>query len=253
MLIVVEAAILDRKETPIAANTEASHREGPLPAAGAAQVGAALADLSTAVERLQALYASLPDASLAHRDGPEWGPREALIHLVFWHEQYAAAPAARAAGGGAAPVAPALKEWDAPGAGREPALVRGTFKEWNARAVERERDVPVPALLARLAGAHARFGDAARGADALSWRMSFREGSKPWPFAEALRLIASHIRLHDGRVRKLARPVVPARTRARKPMTPHGPVTAGCAAHRYLPRGPRDEVEVLSVAGISCR
>ncbi len=234
MLIVVEAAILDRKETPIAANTEASHREGPLPAAGAAQVGAALADLSTAVERLQALYASLPDASLAHRDGPEWGPREALIHLVFWHEQYAAIA-------------------EAPAAGREPALVRGTFKEWNARAVERERDVPVPALLARLAGAHARFGDAARGADALSWRMSFREGSKPWPFAEALRLIASHIRLHDGRVRKLARPVVPARTRARKPMTPHGPVTAGCAAHRYLPRGPRDEVEVLSVAGISCR
>lgn len=141
-------------------------------------------DIGRALDDFASLYGSLPSSARSSSDGPAWGPREALAHLAFWHEQYAAITEALARG--------------AP-----PPLLEGTFKAWNARAVVLLREETEEALLARLREAQRRLLAAVEHSDAAAWSMSFRRGSKPWPMPRALELIAGHIRLHASRLRGL--------------------------------------------------
>jgi hypothetical protein len=146
----------------------------------------AVAAVEDAICSAVAAFRALPAEVRGLAPGPEWGPRENFVHLVPWHEQYAS-------------IAEALAF------GRAPELIHGTFKAHNARFVEANRGLPNAVLIERLEAAQERLAAAARHADAAGWLMSFRAGSKPWPFPEALRLIAGHVRLHTGRMLKPAR------------------------------------------------
>ena len=55
-------------------------------------------DIGRALDDFASLYGSLPSSARSSSDGPAWGPREALAHLAFWHEQYAAITEALARG-----------------------------------------------------------------------------------------------------------------------------------------------------------
>ncbi len=114
----------------------------------------------------------------------KWGPREVMIHLVFWHEQYAQI-AANVLGG------------------RKPDLLPGTFKEINASAVEQNASVPVEELIARWSTAQKKLQRISNRPEAKRLKLCLREGSKEWPFPVLVRLAAGHISTHEKKVRKL--------------------------------------------------
>lgn len=110
----------------------------------------------------------------------QWGPREVFIHIVFWHEQYVS-------------ITKALLARD------RPRLLTGTFKQHNALAVERNKDVPVEVLIERLQQAQAELLPSYEAAKNL--RIAFKEGGKVRSYPEAIERIEQHIRSHLERLK----------------------------------------------------
>ena len=125
---------------------------------------------------------SLPADALALSKTDRWGPREVLIHLVFWHEQYA-------------------RIGEDMAAKRQPVMLRGTFKELNRTAVAENNSVPVETLIERWDSAHKRFVHVAKMRNAHHLKFSLREKSKQWPMADIIRLAAGHIQNHQSDLR----------------------------------------------------
>jgi hypothetical protein len=90
-----------------------------------------IASLSEAVSSFRHLIRSLPESSLSPSTGAEWGPREVLIHLAFWHAVYAS-------------TLRALLD------DRVPEMPVGTFKGLNAKSVRTNVTTPSDQLLASL-------------------------------------------------------------------------------------------------------
>ncbi len=129
---------------------------------------------------------SIPADKLQPSLSPEWGAREIIIHLVFWHEQYVAI----------------LHEVIA---GRNPKLLKGTFKEANHRAVKELLPIPISQLCTRLLRAQEQLQQIASTPQAKTLKFSFKEGGKVWPFEEALERIEKHIQTHLQTIQKLVR------------------------------------------------
>ena len=92
--------------------------------------------LTAAVEEVAAEFER---DGLAPLSGGEWGPREILCHLVYWHEWYA--DVAGCVNGGT-PVSPKV----------------GSFPEFNRQSVVELGGAPVPRLVERLRRAQGRLG-----------------------------------------------------------------------------------------------
>jgi hypothetical protein len=100
----------------------------------------AIQELREAVDEFSRFIRDLPEAALLDK---AWGPREVLVHLVFWLESYVAQTEAILAG--------------------EPfKLLRGRFDDLNSQAIEASRGVAVDELLRRHQMASERLGSLAQ-------------------------------------------------------------------------------------------
>lgn len=122
----------------------------------------------------------LPEEHLAPAD---WGPREVLVHLVFWHETY-------------------VSTIEALIAGRTPDLPEGTFAELNAQAVRQNAEVPIARLLERFRKAQSRLEELAILDPSRSWTIPAKAGSKARPLDELIKRIEAHIRNHEIKLRR---------------------------------------------------
>ncbi|WP_324716669.1 DinB family protein [Carboxydochorda subterranea] len=151
--------------------------------------------LRAAVASFASYITGLPESFL---QPGEWGPREVLVHLVFWHETHAAT------------IGALLR-------GEEPALPVGTFAQLNARAVRANADQPITRLIERLEAAQReleRLVVAAGGRDLPGIRT--KAGAKPRDLRAALLRMEAHVRHHE---RKLARETAGGNG-SRKPRSP---------------------------------
>jgi hypothetical protein len=142
--------------------------------------------LDGAIQSFTAFVRSLPAAEMEPSSRESWGPREVLIHLVFWHEQYARIASAMARD-------------------KKPFLLKGSARALNDAAVAREINVPIDELLKRWTRAHERFSAVARSHRASEIRMPLRVGGKAWPVADLIRIAAGHIRRHHAKLQNRRR------------------------------------------------
>ncbi len=112
-----------------------------------------------------------------------WGPREILIHLVFWHENFAE-------------TLIALSE------GKKRDLPQGDFKDLNTEAVMLNHLVPVDVLLGRLLEAQRTIELLSRRENVLNDKVPLRYRSKEWLFAASVKRLEKHIFGHLRRLRQ---------------------------------------------------
>ncbi len=152
-------------------------------------------DLTEQVRLFVAAIRAAPRENLCAAAAADWGPREILCHLVFWHAQYVS-------------IIKALL------ANKEPVLLTGSFKWHNAEAVRQLSGCDVEELLRRLEGSQRELDRIARRKDIDHLSFSFREGSKHRSFAEFVDVIANHFRSHRLQVERLVtrrtRPILQA-------------------------------------------
>ncbi len=147
--------------------------------------------MSPEIDKLSAVISSftefvhaLPQQKLESSRTEKWGAREVLIHLVFWHEQYAQ-------------IASDVF------ANRDYKQLSGTFKEINALAVKQNMSVPINELLERWAATQNNLERLSKKPGSSRLKFCLRVGSKQWPFSALMRLAAEHIRQHEDKLRKL--------------------------------------------------
>jgi hypothetical protein len=136
--------------------------------------------LYEAVDEFSRFIKELPGVALAEK---AWGPKEVLIHLVFWLESFVTQTEAILA-----------KEPFEP--------LRGRFDDLNAQAIEANRDVPVDELLRRYQVACERLCDLAQTHDPESITLEIKKGSVLRTLTRLMAEEASHIRNHHQRLRK---------------------------------------------------
>ncbi len=117
--------------------------------------------------------------------GGDWGPREILCHLVYWHEWYVAITSELAAG-------------------RRPPLKAGDFRALNAEAVRRLAAVPVPTLLRRLGAAERVLSRRLPALQSRS-RIRIKAGAKARSPVEFADRIGGHFEAHLRQVRRMRR------------------------------------------------
>lgn len=118
-----------------------------------------------------------PEAGFRLSD--KWTARDALVHIVFWHESFA-----RNVG-------------DLAG-GRAPKPLKGTYAKLSERAAEENRDSTVEELLGRLASAQGIIEQSV-----FSPRVGlipYKVGSRPYPAAEHLGVVNEHVSGHLKKV-----------------------------------------------------
>lgn len=142
----------------------------------------ALLKLRQAVESFVAYIGSLPPDQLAPA---AWGPREVLVHLVFWHETFVS-------------TTQALLDL------QEPSLPRGTFAQLNAAAIRASAGVPVPDLVERFRVAQARLESLALRAGGCPLAIPVKAGSKPRTLEQLVAEAEAHIRNHERKLRRRA-------------------------------------------------
>jgi hypothetical protein len=142
--------------------------------------------LDRAVQSFLGFVRSLPPGGLGTSETEPWGPREVLIHLVFWHEQYATLAAA-------------------PAANASPTPLKGTIDQINRAAVFGCAQVPVEELAARWEAAQIALDRIAQGAAAHRLSFPLRQGAKAWRLPDLLRIATRHIQNHQAKLAKSAR------------------------------------------------
>lgn len=136
--------------------------------------------LCEAVDDFSRFIKELPEAALAEK---AWGPREVLIHLVFWLESFVTQTEAILAKEPFEPL------W-------------GRFDKLNAQAIEANRDVSVNELLRRYQVACERLGDLAQTHDPDSITLQIKKGSVLRTLTRLMTEETSHIRSHQRRLRE---------------------------------------------------
>lgn len=104
-----------------------------------------------------------------------WTAKDVLGHLTFWHESFA-------------------RNLGDLAAGRSPSPLKGKLSEVNEQSVTSTRDVPVPALLKRLAKAQRIIRRDTRCAKV--GLIPYRQGSRPYSRLEHLQVVHDHIGKH---------------------------------------------------------
>lgn len=118
-----------------------------------------MAQLSNTIDAFIGYIQQLPAAALSPSPTTQWGPKEVLIHIVFWHEKYCA-------------ILRALLD-DEP-----PELVHGTLKRQNALAVAQYSGEAIDHLLRRLRTANRQLEGLCGDPRAKSVRMTVKVDGK---------------------------------------------------------------------------
>ena len=139
--------------------------------------------LDQAVADFINLIHSLDPKDLQSSKTYEWGPKETLCHIVFWHEEYVRV------------LSRQLK-------GQNPNLLVGTFPGYNAQAVRKFINLPSADLVLRLQKAHQKLHLLASGEIPAKFRVAFKEGAKLRDFDNLLDRISAHFNSH---IRQLKR------------------------------------------------
>jgi uncharacterized protein with von Willebrand factor type A (vWA) domain len=147
-----------------------------------------IARLHTTIASFTQFIQELPDELLQPAG---WGAREILAHIVFWHEIHAATIEAICNG-------------------REPHLLSGVFREFNARAVKENVGASIEQLLERLQRAQEKMEQTASLPGVMQRSMFIKQGSKERSIQEVLERIEAHIRGHHVELRREYRRVVRA-------------------------------------------
>lgn len=140
---------------------------------------AAIGELRSAVEAFTGYMDHRPEPSLT---GGEWGAREVLCHLVYWHETY-------------------VRIVRAMNTHQPPVQRTGSFKDFNREGIFELGAEPVASMLARLRRAQRRL-EVELLALPRDATINIKVGSKPWPADEFPARIAGHIRGHLRRLRR---------------------------------------------------
>jgi hypothetical protein len=136
--------------------------------------------LRTTVEDFCTWIESLPARETRARD---WGPREVLAHLVYWHEHYIAQSRAVLTGNPLTPPA-------------------GRFADMNARAAVKFLKYPVATLVKKFRNANRRLCRLAQEHDPRRIAFSIKQGSKRWRLSELIPAVEAHIRNHLRALKK---------------------------------------------------
>lgn len=139
--------------------------------------------LSTTVEAFCRFIEGLPEDDLVEQ---EWGPKEVLAHLVYYHQLYVAQVAALLAG---APFEPP----------------QGRYSDLNAQAVALSRGVPPAELVARFRAANRRLGELAASPQAKDIILEIKQGVKPRRLYFLIPEIEAHVRHHLQQLAKSRR------------------------------------------------
>jgi hypothetical protein len=116
----------------------------------------------------------------------EWGPREILAHLVYWHEQYIAQSKAILSG----------SQYPAPS---------GRFIDINAKAAAKFQKFPIAKLTVRFRNANRRLCRLARGPSARKIAFSIKQGSKRWRLTDLIPAVEAHVRNHLRALKKASK------------------------------------------------
>jgi hypothetical protein len=116
----------------------------------------------------------------------EWGPREILAHLVYWHEQYLAQSKAILSG----------RQYPAP---------RGRFVKMNSKAVAKFQKIPIAKLTGRFRNANRRLCRLAREHDPRKIAFSIKQGSKRWRLSDLIPAVEAHVRNHLSELKKASK------------------------------------------------
>lgn len=108
---------------------------------------------------------------------PNWGPKEVLAHLVYYHELYVSELEALLRG----------EDYDPPAGSRE---------ELNKRAVKASRVTPADALAQRLRAANLRLGVLLEESNLDEDLIVYRQGAEPQTLHALAEGEAEHIRHH---------------------------------------------------------
>jgi hypothetical protein len=134
--------------------------------------------LDEAVAAAAEVFARIPNPEQL-RVNREWSAKDALGHLVFWHESFAR---------NVSDVARAIP----------PTPLKGTYAELGLRCLEEMRPVSSEVLIGRLLSAQAVVRDNIM--DPSITAIPYRRGSRDYSPEEHLAVVADHI---DGHVRRV--------------------------------------------------
>jgi len=138
-------------------------------------------------EALQQLAATVADVCgwfRSHDDlgfavNADWTARDALVHVVFWHESFARNVADLAAG-------------------TKPRPLKGTYAQLGKRAAEESEGCRVSELLARLERAQGAIEHSVF--DPNVTLIPYKVGSRPYTPSEHIRVVDDHVRGHLDRI-----------------------------------------------------
>jgi len=151
----------------------------------ASQVQGAISEADReALERLGATVADACAWFRAHENvefavNTVWTARDALVHVLFWHESFA-----RNVGDLAAGVTPRP--------------LKGTYAELGQRAAQESQGCSVSELLARLE--HAQRAIEQSVFDPNVTLIPYKVGSRPYTPSEHIRVVDDHVRGHLDRI-----------------------------------------------------
>lgn len=125
----------------------------------------------------------LPYSALEFSKKKQWGPREVLCHIVFWHEQYVS-------------IITFLIN------NEKPLLLEGKFSDLNAYAVQLNKYETKESLLKRLQVAQKELHHLCINPGASKIKIQFKEGGKKRSLVEVITRIESHIRSHQRQLQR---------------------------------------------------
>lgn len=134
--------------------------------------------LAETVSELTDLYRSIGEASALVNSA--WTARDALVHVVFWHESFA------------------RNVRDLAG-GIRPTPLKGTYAELGERASAEAQGLPVKELLGRMISAQRIIEQSVY--NPLVTSIPYKVGSRPYGADEHLKIVNEHVRGHLNQVR----------------------------------------------------
>ena len=109
-----------------------------------------------------------------------WTARDALVHVVFWHESFA-------------------RNVEDLAAGRKPRPLKGTYAELGVRASEEAAGQSIAVLLSRLESAQCVIRSSIF--DPKVTLIPYKVGSRPYPPSEHLAIVNDHVAGHLRKVK----------------------------------------------------
>jgi predicted RNase H-like nuclease (RuvC/YqgF family) len=123
---------------------------------------------------------NLPKENL---DPENWGNREILIHIVFWHKNIE-------------------KTLESLNNKEKPIYASGTFRELNEKAINNNKKKSINELVNNLQDSQKRISFLVKNIDDINQYIQFKEEGKQYLVLQAISRIESHIRNHQKKLTK---------------------------------------------------